>query len=212
MISSYDRAYWIGCSDTKFVMADNRTTKTWITWYNIKLGLDESLFSGSVYTRMGNVFEHPILQAIDEQMNMDRQLIIPKYNLRANLDGDLNGHIYEVKTHRGDKAFDLSKQYYQQAQAEMFAWKQYIKDSDKYCDWHIREHLEDFDGLTIVSYALNIEEYSALEQYESGEREVVIDKDRIKFHKVKYDKGFVSDYKSRLKRLAKKIREGDTPW
>lgn len=212
MITTFDRSYWIGASDTRFVMAANRTTKTWLTWYNIKLGLDDTLFGGSIYTRMGNLFEHPILKAIDENMNTDRQLIIPKYNLRVNYDGDLNGSIYEVKTHRGDKNFEVSKQYYEQAQVEMFAWKQYLKDSEHYCDWHIREHLEPFEKLTIVSYALNVEEYSRLEIYERGEAEIEIDKSRIKFHEIKYDKGFISKYKPAVKSLAKKIRNGDTPW
>lgn len=212
MIENYDRSYWIGCSDTKFVMNDNRSTKTWQTWYQIKLGLDDSLFSGNIYTRMGNAFEHPILKAINPEMNTDRQLKIPKYNLRANLDGDYKGIIYEVKTHRGDKPFEITNAYYGQAQAEMFAWKQYLKDSEHYCDYHIREHIEPLEGMYIVSYALDVDEYAKIDLYESGDKCVEIDMDRIKYHKVKYDKGFISNYKSRLKRLAKKIREGDAPW
>lgn len=212
MIENYDRSYWIGASDGKYVMSDNRSTKTWTQWYSIKLGLKDSMFGGNIYTRMGNAFEHPILTTINKDMHLDRQLKIPKYNLRANLDGDYNGIIYEVKTHRGDKPFEITKPYYYQAQAEMFAWKQYLKDSEHHQDWHIREHLEEFKGMYIVSYALDVEEYARIDMYERGEMCVEIDEDRIKFHKIKYDKGFISQYKSRLKKLAKKIREGDAPW
>lgn len=212
MIQDFDRSYWIGCSDTRFVMSDNKATKTWQTWYQQKLGIESSLFGGNIYTRMGNAFEHPILATINKEMTTDRQLIIPKYNLRANLDGDVDGVIYEVKTHRADRPFEVTNAYYGQAQAEMFAWKQYIKDSEIYCDWHIREHLENLKGLYIVSYALNVEEYSNVDLYENGSIEVEIDENRLKFHKIKYDKGFVSQYKSRLKKLAKKIRNGEAPW
>ena len=213
MISNYDRSYFIGGSDTRYVMAKNQQTKTWQRWFAIKCGLDDSLFAGNEATRLGNIFEHPILKAVNPLVNIDRQLIVPKYNLRVNYDGDYNGTIYEVKTHRGDKEFEITSGYYGQAQAEMFCWKQYLKDSERYQDWHIREHIEPFNELYIVSYGLDIEEYSRVEEYESGERQVVIDKDRIKLHKVKYDKGFISEYKPRLKQIAKLIRNGDgIPW
>ena len=84
MITSYDRSYWIGGSDTKYVIAKNKSTVTWRRWWNIKMGIDDSMFAGNIYTRMGTVYEHPILKAIDENINLDRQLIIPKYNLRVN--------------------------------------------------------------------------------------------------------------------------------
>lgn len=214
MIQTFDRRYWIGCSDTKFVMAKNRNTVTWNRWWNIKLGMDDSLFSGNVYTRMGTLYEHPILKTIDENMNLDRQLKVPKYNLRANLDGDLNGVIYEVKTHREDTDISIKRGsvYYNQCQVEIFAWKEYIKDSHKYCDWHTRDHIPEFKDLYIVEYPLKVDEYNKMELYESGAMPIEIDPDRIKLHRIKYDRGFVSEYKQRAKDLAKKIREGGAPF
>ena len=214
MIQNYDRKYWLGCSDTRFVMAKNRSTVTWIRWWNIKIGADDSLFSGNVYTRMGTLYEHPILKTIDESMNLDRQLKIPKYNLRANLDGDLDGVIYEVKTHREDTDFDVKRGsiYYNQCQVEMFAWKKYYKDSQVCQDYHTRQHIPEFKELYIVEYPLKVDEYNKLPLYESGAIPVEIDEKRIKLHRIKYDRGFISEYKQRAKELAKKIREGSAPF
>lgn len=212
MITSYDRSYWIGGSDTRYVMAKNKNTKTWLRWFSIKCGIDDSMFAGNEATRLGTVYEHPILMAVNPLVNLDRQLIVPKYNLRVNYDGDYDGTIYEVKTHRADKPFEISSAYYGQAQAEMFCWKQYLKDSERYQDYHTREHIEEFNEMYIVSYALDVEEYSKVDAYERGELEIKIDQSKIKFHKVKYDKGFVSQYKPRLRKLAQLIRDGDVPW
>lgn len=213
MITSYDRSYWIGGSDTKYVIAKNKSTVTWRRWWNIKMGIDDSMFAGNIYTRMGTVYEHPILKAIDENINLDRQLIIPKYNLRVNYDGDLDGVIYEVKTHRADTEiqFHPGSAYYNQCQVEMFCWKQYLKESKVYCDYHIREHIPELKACYIVDYPLMVDEYNMLEKYEDG-TPVAIDKDRIRFHKIKYDKGFISLYKPELKRLAKAIRGDEIPW
>lgn len=213
MISNFDRKYWIGGSDARYVMAKNRNTKTWQRWFAIKCGIDDSMFGGNEYTRLGNVYEHPILLSINPSIHTDRQLIVPKYNLRVNYDGDYQGTIYEVKTHRGDKPFEISQAYYGQAQAEMFCYKMYLKDADKYHDWHIREHLEPFNEMYIMSYALDVEEYSKADAYERGDMEVKVDEDKIKLHKVKYDKGFISQYKANLKQIAKMIQRGDgVPW
>lgn len=214
MIQSYDRAYWIGASDTKYVMNDNRSTKTWLSWWNVKIGIEENLFTGNIFTRMGTLYEHPILDALDPNIRKDLQLKIPKYNLRVNYDGDLDGWIYEVKTHREDKPLDIGvgSIYYNQCQVEMFGYKQYLKESAVYYDWHTREHLPEFKGLYIVDYPLKVDEYSKLEIMEQGGMPVLIDKSRIKLHRIKYNKGFVSDYKSRVKFLAKRIRDGRVPF
>ncbi len=214
MITSYDRAYWIGASDTRYVMNDNRSTKTWLSWWDVKIGREESLFKGNMYTRMGTLYEHPILDALDPNIRKDLQLKIPKYNLRVNYDGDLDGYIYEVKTHREDKPLDISMGsiYYNQCQVEMFGYKQYLKEASIYHDWHTREHIPEFKGLYIVDYPLMVDEYSKLEIMEQGGMPVFIDRDRIKLHKIKYNKGFVSDYKARVKFLARCIREGRAPF
>lgn len=211
MISTFDRSWWLGASDTRYVMAENQATKSWHKWWAIKCGIKDSMFGGSIYTEMGNLFEHPILMTIDEKMNTDRQLKLRKFNLRVNYDGDIDGVIYEVKTHRADKPFEVSKAYYQQAQVEMYCWKEYIKESAIYKDYHTREHLEDLKGLYIVSYGLNVDEYNQLEAYKEG-KEIVIDLKRIEKHKIKYDRGFISSYKPRLKKLTKALRGDGIPW
>lgn len=52
-------------------------------------------------------------------MEKDKQIIIDR--LRVNLDGNTNTCIYEVKTHKINKEFKVSKQYWRQAQVEMYA-------------------------------------------------------------------------------------------
>lgn len=214
MITSFDRSYWIGGSDTKFVMAKNRATKTWNKWWNIKIGRDDSLFTGNIYTRMGTLYEHPILDALNEDMNKDRQLKLPKYNLRVNYDGDYDGYIYEVKTHRDDKQIDITmgSEYYNQCQVEMWCWKQYYKEMSIYYDHHTREHIPELKGLYIVEYPLRVDEYNKFEAMERGDMPVLIERDRIKLHKIRYNKGFVSEYKANLKHLARCIREGGVPF
>ena len=121
MIDNFDRSGYFGASDTSMVIADNRQTKTWRQWWLVKLGEMESTFSGSIYTEAGNKYEHRILKAISEEITLDRQIIIEKLKLRVNYDGDLDGTIYEVKTHKAEKDFEISKQYWRQAQVEMLS-------------------------------------------------------------------------------------------
>ena len=87
MIHSNDRSGWFGASDTKFIMNDNHQSKTWKEWWSVKMGARESSFSGSIYTRAGNLWEHPLLLALDPDMTLDGQIIHDKYLLRVNYDG-----------------------------------------------------------------------------------------------------------------------------
>ena len=196
MIQDLDRSGWFGASDTKFVMAENRNTKTWLRWWETKLGKAESAFTGSIYTRAGNLYEHHILEAIDPDMRMDGQIIIDKYLLRVNYDGYKDGVIYEVKTHKNTKPFEIIPAYLWQAQVEMYCYK------EKYKEWFLPE----FKKLYIVSYAL------AADEYYCEDDEIEIDPDRIVRHEIKYDKHWIkAEYLPRLKELSRALRKGRSP-
>lgn len=74
MISNNDRSGWFGASDTDKVIARNRNTKTWKSWWSVKLGEQEPDFQGSKYTEAGNKYEHHILREINDKMEFDRQI------------------------------------------------------------------------------------------------------------------------------------------
>lgn len=196
MITDKDRSGWFGCSDTKNIMLDNHDTVTWQKFWDEKCGrLVNDMSTRETYT--GTVFEHPILNAIDESINKDRQIILEDMRLRANYDGDKNGIIYEVKTHRGDRDFLTKNALYQflpkyifgQVQVQMYVWKTAYE----------RGLIEDkFNKLYVVEYPLYAEDYA-------GEPEV--DFNRIKFHKVSYDKGFIKMYKKKLEPLVERLLE-----
>jgi len=196
MITDYSRDGWFGASDTKNVMNDNHHTRTWQEFWDEKCGrLKKDVASTATYT--GTIFEHPILDAIDGDIAKDRQIILEDLRLRVNYDGDKDGIIYEVKTHRADKEFLTKNALYQfipkyifgQVQVEMFAWKTaHERDMD----------IPKFKKLYIVEYPLYEEDYN-------GEPQV--DFKRIKFHKVSYDKGFVKQYLKRLEPLVERMLE-----
>lgn len=193
MIDNFDRSGYFGASDTSMVIADNRQTKTWRQWWLVKLGEMESTFSGSIYTEAGNKYEHRILKAISEEITLDRQIIIEKLKLRVNYDGDLDGTIYEVKTHKAEKDFEISKQYWRQAQVEMYAYKTMEKELE----------LPPFKKLYIVSYPLYPDEYY------THREDISIDMKRVKFNPVKYDKQFVKgEYLPKLKECARALKKG----
>lgn len=193
MIDKFDRSGYFGASDTSMVIADNRQTKTWRQWWLVKLGEMESTFSGSIYTEAGNKYEHRILKAISEEITLDRQIIIEKLKLRVNYDGDLDGTIYEVKTHKAEKDFEISKQYWRQAQVEMYAYKTMEKELE----------LPPFKKLYIVSYPLYPDEYY------THREDISIDMKRVKFNPVKYDKQFVKgEYLPKLKECARALKKG----
>lgn len=193
MINDFDRSGYFGASDASMVIADNRNTKSWRQWWLVKLGEMENTFSGSIYTEAGNKYEHRILKAISEDITMDRQIIIEKLKLRVNYDGDLDGTIYEVKTHKAAKEFEISKQYWRQAQVEMYAYKTMEKELE----------LPPFKGLYFVSYPLYPDEYY------TEQDAIEIDMNRVKFSPVKYDKQFVKGvYLPKLKECAKALKKG----
>lgn len=193
MIDNFDRSGYFGASDTSMVIADNRQTKTWRQWWLVKLGEMESTFSGSIYTEAGNEYEHKILKAISEEITLDRQIIIEKLKLRVNYDGDLDGTIYEIKTHKAEKDFEVTKQYWRQAQVEMYAYKTMEKELE----------LPPFKKLYIVSYPLFPDEYYI------NREDIQVDMKRVKFTPIKYDKQFVKgEYLPKLKECARALKKG----
>lgn len=195
MIHNMDRSGYFGASDCSKVMSKSRSSKTWKLWWDSKLGAPTDHYD-TKYTLAGNKYEHPILLTIDENMQLDGQIILEKLKLRVNYDGYIDGHLYEIKTHNISKEFDLSNAYWMQCQVEMYVYKQMHKQ------WFLPE----FKDLTLVSYALYDNEYDV------DENEIVIDKDRLIYHTVKYDKAWITgEYLPKVKELAKALKKGKVP-
>lgn len=185
MIHSKDRSFYIGASDTKFVMG-NYKTATFDRWWRQKLGLNKDRFETEAM-KVGTNLEHKILKYIGCQ-EMDKQIIVEHLNLRVNYDGtdtDKN-KIFEVKTTKG--VFKLSKDYIGQAQVEMLAWRiQYGVVPE----------------LKIVAYTVDDNDYKNFF--------APIDPERLKEYKVEFDEDFCIEYINKLNYLAECIREGRAP-
>lgn len=181
MIQNQDRSNYFGASDTSFVVG-NWKTKTFEKWWLEKIGINRNNLSTEAM-KAGNNYEHKILEALDiKDLEMDKQIVIDR--LRVNLDGNTNTCIYEVKTYNEIKEFKVSKQYWRQAQVEMFA--------------------SGIHNLYIVAYALQENDYK---NYFNK-----IDKERIQLIKVEYDEEFIqNEYLPKLKVLTKCLKEGVYP-
>ena len=181
MIQSQDRSYYIGCSDTSMVVG-NWNTKTFEKWWLEKLGVNKNSFSNEA-TKAGNNYEHKILDSLEiEELEKDKQIIIDR--LRANLDGNTDTCIYEVKTHNAEKEFKVSKQYWRQAQVEMYA--------------------SNIHNLYIVAYELKENDYMNFFNE--------IDNERIKFLQVEYDENFIkNEYLPKLEILTECLKKGVFP-
>jgi len=181
LIQSQDRSYYIGASDTSIVVG-NWQTKTFEKWWLEKLGLNKNNLSTEAI-KAGNNYEHKILDALEiEGLEKDKQIIIER--LRVNLDGNTDTCIYEVKTHNTNKEFKVSKQYWRQAQVEMYA--------------------SNIHKLYIVAYGLTENDY--INYFNE------IDKKRIEKIEVKYDKTFIEkEYLPKLQILSTCLKEGVFP-
>ena len=181
MIQSQDRSYYIGASDTSMVVG-NWKIKTFENWWLEKLGLNKNNFSTEA-TKAGNNYEHKILDSLEiENLEKDKQIIIDR--LRVNLDGNTDTCIYEVKTHKSEKEFKVSKQYWRQAQVEMYASKIY--------------------KLFIVAYALEEQDYN---NYFNE-----IDKNRLQLIPIEYDDEFIkNEYIPKLQILSECLKKGVFP-
>lgn len=181
MIQSQDRSNFIGASDTSMVVG-NWSTQTFENWWLEKLGLRRNNLETEAM-QTGTNYEHKILEALEiDNLEMDKQIVIDR--LRVNLDGNTATCIYEVKTHSIDKEFKVLKQYWRQAQVEMYA--------------------SEIHKLFIVAYALKEKDYKNFFNK--------IDKDRIELIKVEYDEKFIQEeYLPNFNILAKCLKEGVYP-
>lgn len=178
MIRSKDRSGWIGASDTAMVMA-NWKTPTWHKWWATKLGVATNTVATTAMLA-GTYYEHPILDALGVRRR-DRQIKIRRLRLRVNLDGE-DEIIHEVKTY-GKDTFKVSRNYWMQAQVEMFAARK---------------------RLVIDAYRLTEEEYRNFF--------LPIDKERLSEHPVEYDAAWIKEqYLPRLRILADCLRRGVFP-
>ena len=181
MIQSQDRSNYFGASDTSMVVG-NWTTKTFEKWWLEKIGIYKNTFSNES-TKAGNNYEHKILDSLEiEGLEKDKQIIIDR--LRVNLDGNTNTCIYEVKTHNQEKEFKVSKQYWRQAQVEMYA--------------------SNIHKLFIVAYGLIEKDY--INYFNE------IDKERLQLIPIEYDEKFIEkEYKPKLEILTTCLKEGVFP-
>lgn len=164
------------------MVVGNWNTKTFEKWWLEKLGLNKNNLSTEAM-KAGNNYEHKILDALEiEGLEKDKQIIIDR--LRVNLDGNTDSCIYEVKTHNVNKEFKVSKQYWRQAQVEMYA--------------------SNIHKLFIVAYGLTENDY--INYFNE------IDKTRIEKIEVKYDKTFIEkEYLPKLQILSACLKEGVFP-
>ena len=164
------------------MVVGNWNTKTFEKWWLEKLGLNKNNLSTEAM-KAGNNYEHKILDALEiEGLEKDKQIIIDR--LRVNLDGNTDSCIYEVKTHNVNKEFKVSKQYWRQAQVEMYA--------------------SNIHKLFIVAYGLTENDY--INYFNE------IDKTRIEKIEVKYDKTFIEkEYLPKSQILSACLKEGVFP-
>lgn len=115
MITDKSRDYYIGASDTRFVMM-SFDTKTFQRWWQVKIGADENEIE-SIYTIAGNIYEQRILDEIFVPYRNEQFFV---GQLRVNLDGRTDQEVVEVKTSK--KPYTKVKtDHWQQVQVEMFA-------------------------------------------------------------------------------------------
>lgn len=191
MIADQDRSGWFGASDTTFVMG-NWHTKTFKEWWLKKLGLDTKHYTTRAMLA-GTYYEHAVLEHV-KAPRRDHQIILPELRLRVNLDGDQAGwigkagRVWEVKTHKEEKPFKVTKAYWQQVQVQMFA------------KLEVEKILPDTE---IVSYGLTPEDYA------NFFRE--IDPARVGHHPIDYDPEFIREYLEKLAVLRDCLERGVFP-
>ena len=164
------------------MVVGNWNTKTFKNWWLEKLGLRQNKFQNEAM-KAGNNYEHKILDSLNVQgLEKDKQIIQDR--LRVNLDGNTISCIYEVKTYNYQKEFKVSKAYWRQAQVEMYA--------------------SGIHNLFIVAYGLKDEDYK---NYFNS-----IDRARISYHRVEYDRNFIeNEYLPKLRVLTNCLKAGKYP-
>lgn len=169
MIADKDRSGWFGASDTMYIMG-NWKIKTFDEWWKVKLGFIEKQLDNK-YTKAGTEYEHKIIDALDIEVEKDKQILLPQYRLRVNLDANTDTTIYEIKTYKAENGFEKPpKKYIEQVQVQMFATG--LRDA------------------YIIAYPMTNEHY---ENYFLD-----IDKSLIKRFRIEYDGNFITKYMQRL--------------
>lgn len=179
MISDKDRSGWFGASDTATIMG-SWNTETFAKWWAVKLGIATG-FRGNAYTCAGTYYEHAILESIGVT-RMDRQILVPEYHLRVNLDGEDDEVISEVKTYVYERGFKPSKAYIGQVRVQMYVANKRGR---------------------IVAYGLTDREYKNFF--------CEIEKARLLFFEIEQDETFIQAYLRRLKVLSRCLDEGVFP-
>lgn len=210
MIHDYDRAHWFGASDAKYIMASSNLSKSWTDWWHTKCGISPNSFTGNIYTKAGNTFEHSILKNYVPLISFDRQIKIPHLRLRVNLDGNTADEIYEVKTYQINKGFEVNDGYYYQAQIQMLAWS--MEASINFVDCEGRPPVKaknlPLKSHKILAYGLYPDEYYSeysREQIEQGT--IPIDTDRIKVYEIKPSRSAQRKARKNLAKLSKRLRK-----
>ena len=185
MIHSHDRSGWFGASDTSTIMG-RWTTKTFEKWWMQKLGLNTDHFT-STAMNAGTYYEHAVLDAL-QVPRRDHQILIPELLLRVNLDGDAPKRIWEVKTHKAEKAYKPTAAHIRQVNVQMYAKR------------HVEKVLPD---AVIAAYGLD--EYDYRNFFND------IDPRRLQLYPVGYDEAFMRKYLKRVEYLADCLRKGAFP-
>lgn len=178
----------------------------------MKCGKAENNFTGNIYTRAGNTWEHSILKAYNKNINFDRQIIIEDLRLRVNYDGDYiaegvphlkkckgkpsfpQTEIVEVKTYQYGKGFELTTGYFHQCQIQRFAWE------------HSR--MPEIDRQVLIAYALYPDEYYgeySKEDIEEGN--LPIDMKRLSVYEIKRARTKQRQIPKILRKLAARLEK-----
>lgn len=179
MIASKDRSDWFGASDVSIIMG-KWTSKTFGQWWMQKLGINTKSFFTSA-TQAGTYWEHRILESIGV-VDFDRQILLPEYRLRVNLDGELNCRIKECKTYKLANGYKPTKAHVMQVRVQM---------------WATGEQAD------IVAYGLEEKDY---ENYFRS-----IDMKRLQQFPIEQDEEFIRLFLQRLSYLADCLTTGRFP-
>jgi hypothetical protein len=172
----------VGASDTDRVIG-SFDTKTFVNWWLTKEGVASNNFE-SAEMNAGTHWEHRILESVRDDMEMDKQILIPELHLRINLDGNTENCIYECKTYKADKPFKVPLKYKRQVWVQMYGSK-------------IRRAY-------IVAYGLTENDYM---NYLAP-----LDKRRLDLFPIEYDETFIKQkYLPRLRYLAHCLDDGIFP-
>ena len=159
MITDKSRDYYIGASDTQYVMM-NFNSKTFQRWWRVKIGAEVNEYE-SIYIDAGNRYEQKILDALFIPYRNEQKII---GQLRVNLDGRTDEEICEVKTHKNK--FKVTKAYWQQVQIEMWSFQIYRA---RILAYQLLPEDYEFDNdieiERIVHYPVEYEEQFVYEEY-----------------------------------------------